>query len=343
MEDTPQLGIDVHVHLFPESYLQLVRSLSRSENSQLRAHLSQHADGIERLAIQGIPEYTMTPDYWSPDALISWMDEAGLEKVVLTPAPPTTSYWVRPEIGRDVTAAINAGIAAAVRAYPDRIIGGATVTLSDPQGAPDELSEAFHRHGLRTVLILTNINGKNLDDPEFFPFFVRAAELGVPVFVHPNPFSPLGYERLSRYYLHNVVGMTTDTTVAIASLIYGGVIERLPSLRLWFAHAGGSYPILSGRIDHAYHVRPEAHGYIPKPPSAYLDRLAFDTLAHDPAALRYVIDTITPSRMMLGSDYPFVIGTRRPRDILNTLDHLSIQQRAAILAGNAREFFRGIH
>ncbi|MBI2941828.1 MAG: amidohydrolase [Chloroflexi bacterium] len=333
------MGIDVHCHLFPESYLQLVRTFTRAEDHRLAARIDLGDDGVERLAIQGIPEYAMTPDYWSPDALIAWMDEAGLEQVVLTPAPPTTSYWVPPRLGREVTRAINEGMAAATRAYPDRIIGGATVTLSDPARAPDELSEAVQRHGLRAAMILSNVNGKDLDEPEFFPFFARAAELGVPVFVHPTPFSPLGYQRLYRYYLFNVVGMTTDTTVAIASLIYGGVLERLPALRVWFPHAGGSFAILRGRIEHAYHVRPEAQGHIPRPPSAYLDRLAFDTLAHDPSVLRYVVETMTPRRVMIGSDYPFVIGTRRPGDIVQTLEHLTDEDREAILAGNARSFF----
>lgn len=334
------VAIDVHCHIFPETYLHLVRERTQAGDERIGARVAAGSDGVERLAIHGIPEYLMTPDYWSPDALVSWMDEANLARVVLTPAPPTTSYWIPASLGREVTAAVNEGIAQAVRAYPDRIIGGATVTLSDPDRAPDELTDAVNRLGLRAALILTNVNGKNLDAPEFFPFFARAAELGVPVFVHPNPFSPLGYERLQRYYLHNVVGMTTDTTVAIASLIFGGVLERLPTLRLWFAHAGGSFAILRGRLEHAYHVRPEAQGYIPRSPSAYLDRLAFDTLAHDPNVLAYVAQTMTPRRLMVGSDYPFAIGTRRPCDIVLALPRIADDDRIAILSENARAFFR---
>jgi|DewCreStandDraft_1066081.scaffolds.fasta_scaffold00179_3 aminocarboxymuconate-semialdehyde decarboxylase len=330
-----QRGIDVHCHLFPETYLALVRTAGASA----RTRLVPGAGGVERLQVPGLPAYAMTPDYRSPEALIAWMDEAGLEKVVLTPAPPAVAYWESVAFAREVTPALNEGIAAAARAYPDRIIPAATVTLTDPARAPDELRTAVQRYGLRAVLILTNVNGRNLDEPEFFDFFATAAEVRVPVFVHPNPVSPLGRERLQRYYLHNVIGMTTDTTVAIASLIFGGVLERLPDLRVWFAHAGGSFPILLGRMEHAYRVRPEAQGTVPRSPSAYLDRLAFDTLAHDPAALRYVLQVMGPQRLMIGSDYPFAIGTRRPLDIVDTLEGLTTEQRAAILAENARQFF----
>ena len=178
-----------------------------------------------------------------------------------------------------------------------------------------------------------------LTSRSFFDFFATAAEWRVPVFVHPNPVSPLGREWLQRYCLHNVIGMTTDTTVALASLIFGGVLERLPDLRVWFAHVGGSSAILLGRMEHAYYVRPEAQGTVPRPPSAYLDRLAFDTLAPDPAALRYVLQVIGPQRLMIGSDYPFAIGTRRPLEIIDKLEGLTVEQRAALLAENARQFF----
>ena len=333
-------AIDVHCHSFTETYLDLIRAFQARNDPRLQARLSTGPDGVRRLSIARSPDYALTPDFTSPDALVAWMDEAGLRRVVLTPAPPTTAYWVEPALGHEVTAAINEGIAAAVRAHPDRIVGGATVTLSDPAGAPDELTHAVEVLGLRAALILTNVNGKNLDEPEFFPFFARAAALGVPVFVHPNPFSILGFERLGRYYLHNVVGMVTDTTVAIASLIFGGVLERLPNLKLWFGHAGGSFPILRARIEHAYRVRPEAQGTIPKPPSAYLDRLAFDTLALDPSVLRYVLQTVSAQRLMVGSDYPFAIGTRRPLAIVDALDDLSPSDRAAIVHGNSEAFFQ---
>lgn len=108
---------------------------------------------------------------------------------------------------------------------------------------------------------------------------------------------------------------------------------------MWFAHAGGSFAILLGQMEHAYCVRPEAQGTVPRPPSAYLDRLAFDTLAHDPAALRYVLQVIGPQQLMIGSDYPFAIGTRRPLEIIDKLEGLTVEQRAALLAENARQFF----
>lgn len=156
-----QRGIDVHCHLFPETYLALMRAAGASASTRL----VPGAGGVELLQVPGLPAYAMTLDYRSPEALVAWMDEAGLKKVVLTPA---VAYWEHVEFAHEVTAALNEGMAGAARAYPDRIIPAATVTLSDPARTPDELRTAVQRSGLRAVLILTNVNGSNLDEPEFF-------------------------------------------------------------------------------------------------------------------------------------------------------------------------------
>jgi aminocarboxymuconate-semialdehyde decarboxylase len=332
--ETDAGGIDVHCHLYVETYLDYVRR----NGARLDARLEPGEGGVERLVVPGMPAYAMTPDYRSPEAMVRWMDEAGLSRVVLTPAPPSTWSWADPAITTELTPIVNEGIAAAVRRYPGRIVGGAAVSLNAPERMPHELTDAVERLGLRAALVLTSVNGKNLDEPAFVPFFERAAELDVPVFVHPNPFSPVGYERLTRYYLHNVVGMTTDTTVAITSLIYSGLFERLPALRVWFAHAGGSFAALRARVEHAYHVRPECQGLLPHPPSHYLRHLAFDSLAHDPAVLRFAVESFGVERVMVGSDYPYAIGTRRPLDIVDELD-LSRADREAIRHRNARAFF----
>ena len=333
-------GIDVHCHLFPPSYLEFVRQLNRAGDTRLGTRLYHKSDGVEWLANRDMPEYPMVPDFWDPAAVVAWMDEAGLAQAVLTPHPPCLSYWAPVDVGREVTGAINEGMAAAVRAHPDRFIGGASVTIADPALAADELSDAVRRLGLRTVIIPTNVNGKNLDEPEFLPFFTRAAELDVPVFIHPNPFHALGWERLERYYLHNVVGMTADTTVAIASLIFGGVLERLPRLRLLFPHGGGTFTSLTGRMDHAYEVKPEARAHIPQPPSAYFERLYFDTLTHDAAVLQHLVETAAPGHVMLGSDFPSPMGTRRPKAALAELEQRDGAAYRAVLSESARAFFK---
>ncbi len=332
-------GVDVHCHLFPESYLEHVRRLNRAGDTRLGTRLYRKADGVEWLANPDMPEYPMVPDFHDPAAVIAWMDEAGVAQAVLTPHPPCLSYWAPVDVARDVTVAINEGMAAAVRAYPDRFIGGASVTIADPELAAGELADAVRRLGLRTVIIPTNVNGKNLDEPEFFPFFACAAELGVPVFIHPNPFHALGWERLQRYYLHNIVGMTADTTVAIASLIFGGVLERLPKLRVLLPHGGGAFVALRGRMNHAYEVKPEARAGIPRPPSAYLDQLYFDTLTHDAAVLQHLVETTPPGHVMLGSDFPSPMGTRRPREALVQLEQRDGATHRAVLADNARALF----
>src|SRR5688500_7892972 len=296
-------AIDVHCHLFPDSYLDFVRARSRAGDARLTTTLPVR-EGVEWLTNPAMPSSRGTPDFRDPAEVVTWMDGAGITQAVLTPHPPCLSYWLPVDLTREITAAINEGMVAAVGAFPERFIGGATVTIADPQLAAEELRHAVRRLGLRTAIIPTNVNGRNLDEPEFFDVFAAAAELGVPVFLHPNPFRSLGHERLERYYLHNVVGMTADTTVAIASLIFGGVLERLPALKLLFPHGGGVFTALRGRIDHAYEVKPEARAHISKPPSAYFDQLYFDSLTHDPALLRYLVDVAPAGHVMLGSDFP---------------------------------------
>jgi aminocarboxymuconate-semialdehyde decarboxylase len=337
--ETAKAGIDVHCHLFPPSYLEFVRRLNRAGDTRLGTRLYRRPDGVEWLANPDMPEYPMVPEFWDPQAVVAWMDDARLAQAVLTPHPPCLSYWAPVDVGREVTAAINEGMAAAARAYPERFVGGASVTIADPELAADELSDAVRQLGLRTVLIPTNVNGKNLDEAAFFPFFARAAELGVPVFIHPNPFHALGWERLERYYLHNVVGMTADTTVAIASLIFGGVLERLPRLRVLFPHGGGAFAALRGRMDHAYEVKPEARVNLPQPPSAYFGQLYFDTLTHDADVLQHLIDTTPSGHVMLGSDFPSPMGTRRPREALTQLEQKNDATYRAVLHGNARALF----
>jgi aminocarboxymuconate-semialdehyde decarboxylase len=334
----PRAAIDVHCHLFPDRYLDFVRQRNRAGDRQLTTHLLVR-DGVEWLTNPDMPQYPMTPDFRDPAEVVAWMDTAGISQAVLTPHPPCLSYWLPVDLTREITAAINEGMVAAVRAYPDRFFGGATVTIAEPQRAIDELTGAVRHQGLRAVIVPTNVNGRNLDEPEFFPFFACAAGLGVPVFLHPNPFRALGWERLERYYLHNVVGMTADTTVAIASLIFGGVLERLPALKLLLPHGGGVFTALRGRIDHAYAVKPEARALISRPPSAYFDQLYFDSLTHDAALLRYLVETAPPGHVLLGSDFPSPMGTRTPRAIVDELDDLDEARRTALLAGNARALF----
>ncbi len=198
---------------------------------------------------------------------------------------------------------VNDEIADLVSAYPKRYAGLATVPLQDTELAVRELERAMQVKGLRGVEIGTHVNGRNLDEASLRPFFRAAAELGAFVFVHPM--AVLAPDRLSRYYLTNLIGNPTETAIAIASLIFGGVYDECPALTCCFAHGGGSFAALVGRWQHGYEVRAEARINSVSAPRAYLPRIYVDSLVHDDRAARFLIDTVGADHMMLGSDMPF--------------------------------------
>jgi aminocarboxymuconate-semialdehyde decarboxylase len=177
------------------------------------------------------------------------------------------------------------------------------------------------------------VRGADLDDPSLTPVFARIAALGVPVFLHP--LNVLGGARVSGYYLHNLLGNPFDTAVAAARLIFGGVLDRFPTLRVCLAHAGGAFPYVLGRLDRGYRVRPECR-HLPRPPSAYLEHFFFDTITHSADALRWLIGFVGVERVMLGSDYCFDMGYEDPVGALAAVDSLGADDRGRILGGNAR-------
>ena len=182
-----------------------------------------------------------------------------------------------------------------------------------------------------------HVNGRNLDDPSLFPIFEAAADLGAAVFVHP--WDMLGRDRMARFWLPWLIGMPTETAVAICSLILEGVLERLPSLRIAFAHGGGSFPFAIGRIEHGYRMRPDLVAVNDvADPRSYLDRIYLDALVHDAGALRYLVNLMGPRRIALGSDYPFPLGEPQPGALIESLDDLSDADRRWLLAGTALEF-----
>jgi aminocarboxymuconate-semialdehyde decarboxylase len=186
--------------------------------------------------------------------------------------------------------------------------------------------------GLKGVEIGTNVNGRNLDDPEFLPFFERAAALNAFIFVHPV--NTAGRDRMGRYYLTNLIGNPVDSGVAIASMIFGGVFERCPDLHCCFAHGGGIAPYILGRWEHGYRVRPEAADAVPKPPSAYFKQIYCDSLAHSHAAVRYLVDLLGPEHVVLGCDYPYDMGDEDPVGSIESNPLLNDSEKQAILEEN---------
>lgn len=327
--------IDLHTHILPERWPDLRERYGYGGFPAIE-HV---AAGCARLTIDGRPFREVRSNCWSPAERLVECDRDGVTVQVLSTVPVMFSYWARPGDGLDLAMRLNDHIASTVAAHPARFVGLGTLPLQAPDLAIRELERCTRDLGLAGIEIGTHVNEWNLDAPELFPVFEAAAALGVGVFVHP--WDMLGRERMPKYWLPWLVGMPAENALAICSLIFGGVLERLPRLRVAVAHGGGAFPFTLGRIEHGFRVRPDLCAVDnPVPPSRYLDRLVFDSLVHDRRALRFLIDLVGAERIALGSDYPFPLGEARPGSLIDELVDRSSDERERMLWGTAAEFLR---
>jgi len=279
----------------------------------------------------------VSPNTWDIPTRIAECDEANVGVQVLSTVPVMFSYWAKPRDTLDLSRLLNDHLAEEVAANPSRFCGLGTLPLQDPELAIGELERCVGDLGLQGVQVGSHVNKWNLDQPELFPFFEAADRLGAAVFVHP--WDMLGADRMQRYWMRWLVGMPTETAIAICSVLFGGVLERLPNLRIAFAHGGGSFPGTLGRIQHGFDVRPDLCATnIDRPPRDYIGRFYVDSLVHDAAALRLLIETVGVDRIALGSDYPFPLGEHRPGELIESMSELGSEARARMLHGSALEF-----
>ena len=274
---------------------------------------------------------------WDPVRRMAECDAAGVSVQVLSTVPVMFSYWAKPRDGLELSRFLNDHIAGIVRSHPRRFVGLGTLPLQAPELAVGELERCVKELGLAGVQIGSHVNEWNLSDPALFPVFAAAEQLGASVFVHP--WDMMGQERMQKYWLPWLVGMPAEVSLAVCSMIFGGVFERLPRLRVAFAHGGGAFPGTLGRIEHGFHCRPDLVAVDnPVNPRAYVGKFYVDSLVHDAATLRYVLETFGKDRVALGSDYPFPLGEDRPGALIESMKELDGATRARILSGSALEW-----
>jgi len=318
--------IDCHSHVLTEEAMRLLAKLSPKVAPKL-TNIDARGGTLE---IDGkVVQQPLPREIWDLGLRLRDMDANGVDVQVLSPNVFTFFYGHDPALTLACAALQNEEIAAVARRHPGRFLGLGAVPLQAPQAAADELKRAMTRLGLRGAMIGTHVNGRNLDDRALDPFWAEAESLGAFIFVHPS--AGAGAERLGSYYMRNFVGLPFETTIAGACLVFGGVLERHPALKICLAHGGGFLPYQAGRFQHAYDVRPEAKVNLPDGPAASIGRLYFDTLVHSKSTLEFLIGSAGPDRVLLGSDYPFDMGN---------LDCVA-RVRAAAIAPAARDLILG--
>jgi aminocarboxymuconate-semialdehyde decarboxylase len=266
------------------------------------------------------------------DERLRRMDAMGVDIQVISPSPNQYYYWADVDLAKQIVATQNEHIASVCAANPERLRGLGNVALQHPELSVEQLTECVKKFGLRGVEISSAVNGLELSDSRFERFWSKAEELGCLVFIHPLGTS-LG-DRVNRYYLGNVIGQPLETTIALSHLIFGGVLDRFPGLKICAAHGGGYLPSYIGRSDHGHAVRPEA-ARIKHKPSEYLKRIYFDSLVYTPEGLRHLIEEVGVEQVMIGTDYPFDMGSYDPRSQIAAVPGLGPQERDQILGGNA--------
>ncbi|MFH1090452.1 MAG: amidohydrolase family protein [Pseudomonadota bacterium] len=324
------MKIDIHAHYVPRDCFEMKEGDGQVHGPLITADPS----GQEFVEMYGFKLGPIARQLYDPETRVKDMNQARLDMQAVSLSPTNFFYHLDPQLSLKFCRRANDGLAELVRAYPDRFVGLADVPLQDAGLAAAELERAVKQLGFKGVQINSNINGHNLDEPVFFPFYEKSQELGVPIFIHPH--YVVGQERMKKYYLTNLIGNPVDTTIAVASLIFGGVLEKFPRLKFVFAHAGGCAPYIKGRWDHAYR-----HGYvvkfdIPKPPSEYIKTLYFDTIAHYGPALSYLVGNHGADRVVLGSDYPFDMADPDSVAAVSALS-ISAEDKDKIMWGNAAD------
>ncbi len=326
------MKIDIHTHILPKSLPNLENKFGYSGWVTLEHHKSTSAKIIKDDECFRIVDCNC----FNPMIRINECNDSNLDIQVLSTIPIMFNYWAKPEHTLYMSEILNDHISNVVQTYPERFIGLGTIPMQDSNLAIRELERCIDELKLKGIQIGTNINHKNLSDPQFFPIFEAAQDLGASIFVHP--WDMIGNKQMTQYWLPWLVGMPAETSRAICSMIFGGVFERLPALRVAFAHGGGSFPATIGRIQHGYKVRPDLCAIDNKiDPIKYLGRFWVDSLVHDEKMLKYLIDILGNDKIALGTDYPFQLGELNPGKLIESSD-IEISVKEKLLYKNALDW-----
>lgn len=308
------MKIDIHTHIMPSKMPNWTEKFGYGDFIHL-----EHRE-CDSCMMKGDKVFRVVGENtFSETIRMKEMDETNVNIQVLSTIPVLFNYWAKPLDGYQTSQFLNDHIAETVAKEPNRFIGLGTVPMQDVKYAIKEMERCVKDLKMPGLEIGSNINGKNLSEKEFFPFYKEAEELGCALFVHP--WQMMGEDQIEKYWLPWLVGMPAETSRAICSMIFGGVFEQFPKLRVAFAHGGGAFPFTLGRIEHGFKVRPDLVAVDnPINPKNYIGKFWIDSLVHDRKAFEYLLDLIGDDKICLGSDYPFPLGEHKPGKMIEKID-----------------------
>ena len=324
------LKIDIHTHILPREWENLEQKYGYGGWIQLH----HRQNGCAMMVRDGFDFREVKSNTWDPLDRLKECNHNSVDVQVLSTVPIMFSYWAKAKDAHNLAQFLNDDIAQTISQFPHRFIGLGTVPMQDTDLAVGELERCMKKLHFRGVQIGTNINGKNLNEPEFTNFFSTAESLNASIFIHP--WNMMGESDMQKYWLPWLVGMPAETSRAICSVLFGGVLEKFPNLKLAFAHGGGSFPGTIGRIEHGFKVRPDLCAIdTPKNPGSFLGKFWVDSLVHDGNTLEQIIKVFGNDKVALGTDYPFPLGEKNPGKMIQDNQDFSDGLKSKLLGENA--------
>jgi len=320
--------VDIHCHVHLDKADEVVKPFWNPERDATMKFANDHTREIQRQQMERTHVQLI-----SVEKRLADMDEMGIDIQAISPAPVQMFYWTEPELGLATARMVNDNLAEIAACHPDRFTAMGTIPFQAPELAIQELERITKSLGMRGIEISSNVDGADFSDPKFRPIFQRLEELGTVIFMHPSGFTE--GRRFGDHYFSNVIGIPLESTIAVHHLIFGGVLDAYPGLKLVIAHGGGYLPAYSGRIDHGASARPDCGEHLKEDPTTYLKRLHFDTMVFTHHQLEYLVQQYGPDHVLMGTDYPYDMGETNPIGFVEGADGLNNDQRKQIFGGNA--------